>query len=362
MGRAYADYLSEIPAAAGRGGLGTSPSNNTWYDGVKDLPESGPIVPLNGVDVTLLHADVEQAISGAAARYFDDCRDAIPGFIDRHFNYPGAIALNRVALGWDMLRAPINLFWAPIYSLIAILRYGLAKSTHLAGLCRLLDRVPAGFSTAVQTHISELIQRELLNKHQQDNLLESYMLTALQDVYQRHSQAKFPEQQFAQHIEPLVADALQQYQYTRTASADITNSLSCTILGAFAFQKFTPGGIGIAALLASVVSTELASQQFWFGETIGRWYYSVFPPEPSMALSLGVFAGVLAALASFAALSGVITDPVQALTGLHRRRLLKMLNHLQQDFTLSTRGSFRPKDHFVARVLDGFDMIRASVL
>jgi hypothetical protein len=324
--------------------------------------ESGQNFTSTREEATQLQAELEQAISDAATRYFDECRDAVPGFIERHFNYPGAIALNRVALGWDMLRAPINLFWAPIYSLIALLHYGLAKSNRLSGFCRLLEKIPAGFSTAVQMHISALVQRELLNKNDRKNLLESYIRSALHEVYQGQSQRVFPEQQFSQLIEPLLADALQQYQYTRTASADITNSLSCTVLGAFAFQKFTPGGIGIAALLASLVSTELASQQFWFGETLGRWYYSVFPPEPSLALSLSVFAGVLAGLASFAAFSGVITDPLQALMGLHRRRLLKMLNHLQQDFTQSTSGSFRPKDHFVARILDGFDMMRAGVL
>ncbi len=71
---------------------------------------------------------------------------------------------------------------------------------------------------------------------------------------------------------------------------------------------------------------------------------------------------VLAALSAFAALSGVIFDPIQAAVGLHRRRLRKLLEHLQRDVSLRTQSSFRPKDQFVARVLDTFDMIRSGLL
>ncbi|WP_227512688.1 MULTISPECIES: DUF6635 family protein [Marinobacter] len=74
-------------------------------------------------DQTVSEAQVEQAIRLAVERYFDDCRARIPAFIDRHFHYPGAISTNRMALGWDMLRAPINLLWAPVYALACVLKW-----------------------------------------------------------------------------------------------------------------------------------------------------------------------------------------------------------------------------------------------
>ncbi|MEX1668177.1 DUF6635 family protein [Zhongshania guokunii] len=314
------------------------------------------------LDIAQLQTEIEEAVSQAAARYFDECRQRVPSFVRRHFTYPGAVALNRVALGWDMLRAPLNLFWAPLYSLISLLHYVCAKQVRLAGVSRLLARVPAGFATKVQAQISALVMDELLNCGGDDNALERHLLASLQQVYLRHNHEASSEQRFAQIIEPLLDDALTQYQLTRTASADITNSLSCTVLGAFAFQKFTPGGIGVAALLASLLATELASRNFVFGETLGRWYYGVFPPEPNLSLTLAMLASIMALLAAFAAFSGVITDPVQAFMGLHRRRLMKMLDHLQQDFKEKRSGSFRPKDQFVARIMDGFDMVRSSLL
>ncbi len=318
-------------------------------------------------DQNVSEAEVELAIHSGIDRYFDDCRARLPAFIDRHFHYPGAWATNRMALGWDMLRAPINLLWAPVYALACLVKILIRKRASLRWLYRLADRVPAGFTTRVQAHISTLIQEELLNNSQltsrpEGSLLERYLIEALEEVFSRHSSEPADHEQFIKLIEPLVADALSQYRITRTASADITNSISCTVLGAFAFQKFTPGGIGLGVVLASILAKTMAARDFILGETIGGWYYSVFPPEPSLATTASVMIAVMAVLSAFAALSGVIFDPVQAATGLHRRRLNKLLKHLQQDVILSTQSSFRPKDQYVARILDTFDMIRSGLI
>lgn len=312
---------------------------------------------------TISEAEIEQAIGSGIERYFADCRARVPAFIDRHFHYPGAVTTNRMALGWDMLRAPINLLWAPVYALACLVKIPTRKRTGLRWLHVMADRVPAGFTTRVQQHISNLIQADLLNNGQPTgHLLEDYLVEALEEVYQRHSSEPVDHQRFIKLIEPVIADALRQYRVTRTASADITNSISCTVLGAFAFQKFTPGGIGLGVVLASMLAKTLASRDFILGETIGGWYYSVFPPEPSLATTASVMLAVMAALAAFAALSGVISDPVQAAIGLHRRRLHKLLDHLERDVSLSNQSSFRPKDQYVARILDTFDMIRAGLI
>lgn len=113
---------------------------------------------------TISEAEIKQAIRSGIQGYFDDCRARVPAFIDRHFHYPGAIATNRMALGWDMIRAPINLLWAPVYALACLVKILVRNRAGLGWLHRLADRVPAGFTTRVQEHISSLIQHELLNK------------------------------------------------------------------------------------------------------------------------------------------------------------------------------------------------------
>lgn len=307
-------------------------------------------------------AEIEQAIRSAIERYFEDCRARIPTFIDRHFRYPGAIDTNRMALGWDMLRAPINLLWAPVYALACLVKILVRKRPRLRWLHCLANCVPAGFTTQVQQHISNLILKELLNNGRTDLLLEDYLVEALKNVYARNTREPVDHQRFTRLIEPLVTEALSQYRVTRTASADITNSISCAVLGAFAFQKFTPGGIGLGVVLASMLAKAMAARDFILGETIGGWYYGLFPPEPSFAMTASVMIAVMALLAAFAALSGVISDPIQAVVCLHRRRLNKLLDHLERDLSLSTQSSFRPKDQYVARILDTFDMIRSGLI
>lgn len=306
--------------------------------------------------------EIQQAVERGTRRYFDHCRESLPGFIDRHFRYPGAIETNRVALGWDMLRAPINLFWAPLYALVGILKFVLGRFGGMQRLVALLQRFPTGFTTQVQSNISKLVLTDLLNQDKPEQSLQYYIVAELQQLYETHEHTKLNTERFHTLAEPVIEEALTQYRVTRTASADITNTISCTVLGAFAFQKFTPGGIGIALMLASIISTQLAAQDFIFGETLGEIYYGFFPPEPTLALIAGVSAGVLATLAAFAALSGIVSDPIQAALGLHRYRLQKMLNHMERDFLERSGNSFRPKDQYVARILETFDMIKSGLL
>jgi len=59
----------------------------------------------------------EQELAGAivcdaAHRYIESRRERIDAFVDRHFTLAGSLALHRRALGWDLLRAPANLFLA----------------------------------------------------------------------------------------------------------------------------------------------------------------------------------------------------------------------------------------------------------
>ncbi|WP_299197139.1 DUF6635 family protein [uncultured Amphritea sp.] len=309
-----------------------------------------------------LQAAIQVAVVSGIRRYFDSCRGRVPGFIKQHFSYPAALETNRVAFGFDVLRAPVNLFWAPLFALVSMIRFFVGRSSRLGGLYRIMGRFPAGFTTQVQTHISELVLNDLLQHGQSEMSLSWFIAEELRGLYQQEEMSSANSVNFHARMEPIVDEALAQYRITRTASADITNTLSCTVLGAFAFQKFTPGGIGIALMLATMVSTKLAASEFFLGETLGNLYYSVFPPSPSIGVTVATIAGVLSLLSAFAALAGIISDPFQAATGLHRYRLNKMLNHMEQDMLRKSSSSFRPKDQYVARIMECFDLIRSGLL
>lgn len=314
--------------------------------------------------------EIRNSLLEGVGDYFADCKTRVPDFVDKHFRYPGALHLNRVAFGWDLLRAPLNLFWAPVYALVCLLRYALGNS-KIAGLtafASLLEKIPSGFTTKVQKSISNLVVSELLHdpaRHHAQATLKHFLINSLRELYAKKYQRNAytdeeGAEQFYRMVEPLVRDALLQYQVTRTASADIGNTLSCAILGAFAFKKFTPGGIGIGLVVAALLAEKFATRDFILGETLGEIYYGYFPPQPSLSLLTFSLLAVMACLSVIAAFSGIVTDPVQARLGFHQRRLYKLLDALEKDVVKSTRNSFRPKDQFVARILDAFDVLKSG--
>lgn len=110
---------------------------------------------------------------------------------------------------------------------------------------------------------------------------------------------------------------------------------------------------------AVAVAQELAIAQFALGPTLGALYYGLFPAAAStglIALSVGSLMATLGVLTAF---SGVVTDPLQKLTGLHQRRLVRLLKALEQELG-GQEGHFRLHDAYVARSLDVVDVIRGA--
>jgi hypothetical protein len=66
----------------------------------------------------------------------------------------------------------------------------------------------------------------------------------------------------------------------------------------------------------------------------------------------------MAAIAVVAAFSGIIHDPVQALTGIHRRRLSRFLDAIEESITRPNGKGYGPKDTFFGRAYDLVDWIK----
>src|SRR6516225_9773722 len=67
--------------------------------------------------------------------------------------------------------------------------------------------------------------------------------------------------------------------------------------------------------------------------------------------------GVFLGGALLAALSGIVTDPLQRRLGLHRRRLLRLLRALEGILSGETGQSLTIYDHYVARLADIVDIL-----
>lgn len=302
------------------------------------------------------------AIDAGVEDYFNECRARVPAFVKKHFCYPGAWRTNRRALGWDMLRAPLNLLWVPFYLALMCAAW-LSGKLGLSWLARQLARAPSGMQTNIQRYLVACAERELLLQGLGQSRLRECVVAAIV----KHEQLNPPFTQATgveheRYLKQVLTDALGQYSLTRTATADIGNTLLATLAGAFTLQKFTPGGLAIGVVLAGVVANRWAAWSFIFGPSVGGWYYGFFPIQPDASLIVLSTAVVMVLMAIFACFSGLISDPLQSFCGIHQRRLRRMLDSLERDLTRRTHGSFRPKDAYLARLMDVVDAARLNMI
>ena len=97
---------------------------------------------------------ISTAVEAGARQYFEERRYKIPGFVSNIYSVKGSLRTNRKALGLDMLRAPLNLFWAVPYLGL----HGISKISHKSGLSsvgHLLSKTPPGFVSVSQYYLVE---------------------------------------------------------------------------------------------------------------------------------------------------------------------------------------------------------------
>ncbi len=307
----------------------------------------------------------EQTILGAievgAERYFQTCELRVGPFSKKHFCYPGAWHINKHAFGWDLMKMPSNLIWAPFYMMLQLVGL-LLKKLSFSTLANRLHKTPSGFATQVQQKTNEQVYSELLGSpsHIDKCDLHRFVLESITEAQEIALKRK-DEEVLREKLRPIVDQTLSQYSITRTASADITNSLLSTAAGALTFKQFTPGGLGLGLVLASVYANHSAKSNFIFGDTLGGIYYSVFPVDPSLLVTTISTLSILGLLSIIASFSGLLTDPIQYRLGLHQYRLKKLIRHMKTDFKTQSRASFRPKDQYLARIMEVLDALKTHL-
>lgn len=316
---------------------------------------------------SLTHAALDVAVSAAARRWIDARRQRIVPFTHRHFGWRGAWQLNRVAFGRDLLRAPLNVLWAGPRLAIG----GVAALSRRGGLRRAaerLERVPHGWRTDVERELEWLIFSDWLElpftsgvrRCEHDSLFEAVLAEPV--VAAQFAPVLAELAAAGQHLalRGRLTDFLAHYTASRVAAAELSNALVTLAAGA-ALNQFTPGTVAIGAAAASGIAQHLAVAQFALGPTLGSLYYAAFPATASTGLLVASTGGAMAALGVLAAISGVLTDPLQQALGLHARRLHKLLDALNRELDGQGSGGFALHDAYVARVFDLLDLLNAAV-
>ena len=244
-------------------------------------------------------------------------------FVRRSYGLRGTLRLHRVALGADLLRAPVNLFLAPVFLLTRILA-ALARWIRLRRLSVWFSGRRVFLETAVAAEVSRRTD-DFLNRLEQQEAL-----------------SVAPE---------LRAVALRDYVSTRSAVAELVTTLFVLLAGLVIFNAPTPGMMSLAAPLADLKAKADAVAGFPLGAGLGRFYYSVFPASLPLWQMVMLGAGLAVIGALVTTFAGVLADPVQVMTGTHQRRLAKMLARLDR----AEAGGIE-REHLLARAGDLSDL------
>lgn len=253
-------------------------------------------------------------------------RDAeLRRFLRGRFGLTGTLRLHRLALGRDLLRAPVNVTLAPVFLLLRLVSWLLG----LVG-ARRAGQWLATRQIFLTTDVSRQIRGDL------DAL---FARLDAEDIGPRSP----PE---------TVRRAVDTYVETRNAVAEITTSLLVLLAGAAIFYRATPGVVSLAEPVARMRAQSRAVEDFMLGDWAGGMWYGLFPADLSgIELALTIF--VLAVLSSLVTtFAGLIADPVQLWTGIHQRRLTRMMRRLDQQREAAPIGG----EHLLARMGDLVDM------
>ena len=331
---------------------------------ISESEPTGTSEPREPLDTSI----VRDIVADAIERYLEETRARIDPFVDTHFSFRGARALHRRAVGWDLLRAPVNVLLA-VPQVLALLGSALARWAGWRRAADWLDRRHLLLATDVSREIDWLVHTELLRlpyrsgprESTRDALAEAVfsdpriedLADGLTDALERRaSDADFRRD---------LADKLAVYTGSRSAAAELTTAAVSIAIGAAAFKQLTPGVVSLGPAVAAAAAQQAAIAGFPLGSWLGGLWYGVFPVTPSLSTTIGVSVGLALVFSLVAAFAGLAADPVQRRLGIHRRRLRKLVATIE----LSLRGDgserFEVRDHYVARILDVADLLRAAL-
>ncbi|MDO6586774.1 hypothetical protein Q4543_14760 [Salipiger sp. 1_MG-2023] len=249
----------------------------------------------------------------------------IDAFVRANFRLAGTLRLHRAALGWDLLRAPLNVMLAPLHLLVMLM--GLCA--RMVGLHR-LGRWLASRQLLMKTAVARELELRLLG-----DLLQGAPLS------------------------PQGLARLDAYCAVRSAIAEITTSLFVLCAGLALFGSATPGIMSLAPRVSDYFGHASAVAAFPLGAGLGGLWYGVFPVALPVwfVIATGVALAMTGALVT--TFAGIIADPVQALVGIHRRRLARLLEALAR---IDGNAAGIAPEHILARLADltdaGISLVR----
>jgi hypothetical protein len=301
--------------------------------------------------------EFEAAFTRSVNRYIEECREQVRPFLRRHFGVRGSLKRHRAVPGWDLLRAPLNLTWGLVLLPVKLsgLVAGFFGFSRFRAYCDDFCRRYPGFRTALQRNTERLIYQELLRLPWPEERTRPQRNRLTEILFEQPEFTDF-RKAYEQNIrsgDGSLAEALAEFGKSQGGTADLFSNVAVAV-GTFVGTKSLAGGaFGAGGLIAK----QIAIQTFWLGPAIGGVWYGIFKRKVELSLVLFSTLGVILAVSVLAAFAGLITDPFQTWTGIHRARLNRILKTLETALIRENSNAYTSKSPFLARILDLVDTI-----
>ena len=253
--------------------------------------------------------------------YFAEARARVDGHVASAFSLAGSARLHRMALGLDVLCAPLNVVLAPLHALLRLIAL-LPRVVRLGRTADLLQRV----HLILPTRTARAVEKELLEH------VFALPEGAGRSIADRFAAARplwddgsLGEDEARRRSERAAA-TIKTYTGTRSAVAEMTTALLTICFGAWLFHRLTPGMLSLAPALADTYTMDTAIGNFPLGRGLGGLWYSAFPVGASPL-----------AIATVA--------------------LMLIVTAVERDMTGSETAPFVAREHLYARVFDIADIV-----
>lgn len=310
---------------------------------------------------------VENAISNGVKRYIAQRRAMVDAFVIKHYSIKGAAKLHRHALGWDLIKVPINIVLSIFNLLMAVVTF-IADLVLPKSISSKIRRTPFVVKTKMDTELEQLIVNELLDlpcSNDPHNSNKDALLKAifddpqLQKAINNELEAFIANHPNARYSQEELLKKFKEYAAARTATADLASNAALLLYTKMTMGTAAFGSLSAGSALASSVAQSAAIANFWAGSFLGGIYYSYVGVTAPLRLVIAMTLLVAVVLAIFATFSGMITDPIQAKLGWHHRRLNKMLDSLENEF-LNDNSKFSLKEKYAGRLFDLLDILAVA--
>jgi len=312
-------------------------------------------------------SDARSIVNAAIDRYIAGRHARVDAFVDANFKLGSSIRLHRHAVGYDLVRAPVNVTMMLPY---------LAAQVSAAGARRLKAKRAADWLASRNFFLSTDVARELEWRLHADLLELPYGDGTRQTDHDALAEEILRDPSLAAALDALSAtllrhknDArtqdrlkamLETYAGARNAVAELMTNLAMAGAGATMFKQLTPGALSLGPAVAGAIAHQAAVATFPLGAGAGGLWYGLMGVTPSTGLVVGATGGLMAATAVATAFAGVIGDPVQRALGVHQRRLHKLIDSLGNELKGESKTAYQVRDHYAARIFDLVDVARAT--